>query len=691
MKNKLLGLLIVALLAISPAFGASRLTTWSAGQVLTAANLNAEFDNVTVSGTVLRTGGSWNSADDVPVGFDAADPDARIEWETSQTVDSLVIGLGSGNIINIMELADMGVDWGLASQTNPTLFVHSADATATTDFISFTHDQTNAVIDVGSGSLTFVDDVILQGTTPLLTIGDAGTEDAQINFDGNATDYGFGLDDSSDDIVLADETALGTDNLVAWQEVGTGASQQRMIFYGANPATATDNDESYISFFLEDDIPGQVEFARLSYVALDTAAATTDAEFTFDVVIADSLTEVFSIGSSGAAGTTGLGTFTADLQISGTTPLITIGDAGTEDSAVTYDGAAQDYTHGIDDTTDAFTISLGAALGTTNALAIDSSLDITLGDATESDIDITWDGNAQDFYICLDDSSDDLVIGVGATCGTNDVISVREDDDVFFGTTAQLLIGNTGTQDGHVHILSPATSTIGLIVEVPTSSSVAAQGWHYNGVLRAQVELAAGNSNFSLATVDLGDDIAGPVLGIGQNNNVTNSNTGTLRFTDDGGTLQFIWVDNSASPGDVRVSNAAPESATSDTSGTVIGSQTSPAYIKNILYTYSQEPDDRVYEKLQAVLDTPIHDFNFKSGKYGQDFTGIAIPDGEHPWYGQDPVTGDDWAPLGTAKALNEMNMAGYLVLSIKALNKKITRLENEIHHLHARITVATN
>jgi len=95
MKNKLLGLVIVALFTLN-SFAASRLTTWSAGQILTAANLNAEIDNITVSGTVLRTGGSWNSADDVPVGFGAADPDARIEWATTQTVDSLVIGSRRG-------------------------------------------------------------------------------------------------------------------------------------------------------------------------------------------------------------------------------------------------------------------------------------------------------------------------------------------------------------------------------------------------------------------------------------------------------------------------------------------------------------------------------------------------------------------------------------------------------------------
>ena len=38
----------------------------------------------------------------------------------------------------------------------------------------------------------------ISGTTPTLTIGDAGAEDTKIVFDGNAQDYHIGLDDSAD-------------------------------------------------------------------------------------------------------------------------------------------------------------------------------------------------------------------------------------------------------------------------------------------------------------------------------------------------------------------------------------------------------------------------------------------------------------------------------------------------------------
>ena len=48
------------------------------------------------------------------------------------------------------------------------------------------------------------------GTTPTLTIGDAGAEDAKIIFDGNAIDYHIGLDDSADSLVIGKGSALGT-------------------------------------------------------------------------------------------------------------------------------------------------------------------------------------------------------------------------------------------------------------------------------------------------------------------------------------------------------------------------------------------------------------------------------------------------------------------------------------------------
>ena len=42
----------------------------------------------------------------------------------------------------------------------------------------------------------------------------------------------------------------------------------------------------------------------------------------------------------------------------------------------------------------------------------------TLGDGTASDTAIVFDGNAQNFHIGLDDSADSLILGLGSTLGT---------------------------------------------------------------------------------------------------------------------------------------------------------------------------------------------------------------------------------------------------------------------------------
>jgi hypothetical protein len=91
--------------------------------------------------------------------------------------------------------------------------------------------------------------------------------------------------------------------------------------------------------------------------------------------------------------------------------------------------------------------------------------------------------------------------------------------------------------------------------------------------------------------------------------------------------------------------------------------------LKNIHKTWN---DSESMNALNTVLNTPVYDFTYK-GKYdGQVFTGVAIPDGEVPWFGYDVATENDIVPEGTAKSLNEISVAGYLILSVKALNQKI-------------------
>ena len=67
-----------------------------------------------------------------------------------------------------------------------------------------------------------------------------------------------------------------------------------------------------------------------------------------------------------------------DATISGTTPRLTIGDAGAEDTMLVFDGNAQDYRIGIDDGTDTLEIGVGSTHGTTPAILVgpDAGVDV---------------------------------------------------------------------------------------------------------------------------------------------------------------------------------------------------------------------------------------------------------------------------------------------------------------------------
>ena len=67
---------------------------------------------------------------------------------------------------------------------------------------------------------TVADTFTINGSTPTLTIGDAGAEDTKIVFDGNAQDFHIGLDDSADDLVIGLGSSLGTTTHMAFDENG---------------------------------------------------------------------------------------------------------------------------------------------------------------------------------------------------------------------------------------------------------------------------------------------------------------------------------------------------------------------------------------------------------------------------------------------------------------------------------------
>ena len=155
---------------------------------------------------------------------------------------------------------------------------------------------------------------------------------------------------------------LNSSNPTTSDDVAEGDDHFRLIkavlknqFSGLTGTTAISSSEAELNIM--DGVTATA--TELNYLDITTLGTSADSK---------ALTQ-----ASGAV------TIAADVTISGTTPLLTIGDAGTEDTMLVFDGNAVDYRVGLDDGTDTLEIGVGSAHGTTAAITIDSSADMTLG------------------------------------------------------------------------------------------------------------------------------------------------------------------------------------------------------------------------------------------------------------------------------------------------------------------------
>ena len=341
-----------------------------------------------------------------------------------------------------------------------------------------------ALSKIGSSLLDLTTDLVLTGTTPSITIGDAGAEDSKLVFDGNAQDFYIALDDSVDDLLIGKGSTVGTTPAIAITEDLLVTVHGGLTMAGTTP-TLTIGDAG-----AEDT---KIVFdgnAKDFYIALDDSA------------------DKLVIGEGSTVGTNSILTITDDA--------VTIGDAAAVDTKLVFDGNAQDYYIGLDDSADDLLIGLGSAVGTTPAIAIDENLQITtggdivmggatptltIGDAGAEDAKIVFDGNAQDFHIGLDDSADDLVIGLGSALGTTPAISIAETLKTSFGGGA---VGKTSTANatgsttldydanqnfvltftGNVTLANPSTESVGqsgiiVIIQDGTGSRTLSVGTDY--------------------------------------------------------------------------------------------------------------------------------------------------------------------------------------------------------------------
>jgi hypothetical protein len=137
------------------------------------------------------------------------------------------------------------------------------------------------------------------------------------------------------------------------------------------------------------------------------------------------------------------GGISGDVSLIGTTPTFTIGDAGAEDAALVFDGNAQDFYIALDDSADDLVIGKGSAVGTTPAVSIDENLQVIVHDNLSllSDSSVLKFGTDGDTTLTHTD-------GTGLTLNSTNKICFNDASQFVQGSSATVLsIGATDEID----------------------------------------------------------------------------------------------------------------------------------------------------------------------------------------------------------------------------------------------------
>jgi len=245
---------------------------------------------------------------------------------------------------------------------------------------------------------------------------------------------------------MAKETAtyisqLVATNPVASDSVSVGDDHLRMLktvlktqFSGLTGTTAISSSEAELNLMdgvtattAELNILDGVTSTAAELNILDGVTATT-AELNY----LDVTTLGTSADSKALTQASGVVTIAGDVVVSGTTPKVTIGDAGAEDTTLLFDGNAKDFHIALDDSADKLVIGEGSTVGTNEILTITDDT-VTIGDGAAVDTYLNFDGNAVDYRIGLDDGTDKLEIGAGTAHGTTAAIAIDSAADMTLG------------------------------------------------------------------------------------------------------------------------------------------------------------------------------------------------------------------------------------------------------------------
>ena len=293
---------------------------------------DAYVDSITVTGEV--DGASLDISGD-------ADIDGTLEADAitiggvtlAETIQDTVGAMVSSNTESGITVAYQDADGTLDFTVTGGVVNEVVDADGDTKIqVEESSDEDTIRMDIaGTEVLTLTNSAMtLKGTTPTLTIGDAGAEDTKIVFDGNAQDYYIGLDDSADDLIIGKGSTVGTTPAVVIDEnlnVGIGSTPtapfhvfsttndigilentsagttgaQLLLYH--NSSSPADNDRvGALTFLGKDDGGTQLTYGGIRCLATDVSNGSEDGALTFSTAEGGSFTEHMRIAADGKVG-----------------------------------------------------------------------------------------------------------------------------------------------------------------------------------------------------------------------------------------------------------------------------------------------------------------------------------------------------------------------------------------------------
>ena len=158
------------------------------------------------------------------------------------------------------------------------------------------------------------------------------------------------------DLGVGDDVNLTSDSAV----LSFGADSEIKVTHVADTGLKLTDDGGTPTLQLHDSNESVTKFdgTNLILTSGGTAFKMPTSDGTSNQVLQTNGSGVLSFATVDTSGATD------SFAITGTTPTLTIGDGGAEDTKIVFDGNAQDFHIGLDDTDDDLKIGIGSAVGT---------------------------------------------------------------------------------------------------------------------------------------------------------------------------------------------------------------------------------------------------------------------------------------------------------------------------------------